>query len=64
MRDEQIEMSVAVVVHPGASGAPALSLLQKAGFPRHIGESAVPIVAIEDVLPPSVMKMSSYPSLL
>ena len=50
--DEQIEMTVAVVVEERAARSPASFFLVQAGFARGIGECAVSIVMEEDVAPP------------
>src|SRR5437016_4010229 len=43
-------MAVAIVVEEGAAGVPSRLRLQQAGFLRDVGEGAVAVVAIEDVL--------------
>ncbi len=50
--DEEIEAAVAVVIDEGAAGAPTISGMKKSGLLRDIGEGAVAIVVIEDVLAP------------
>ena len=51
--EEQVEASIAVVVHPGAACAPAIAEVQQACRLRHVGESAVAVVAIQNVLRPA-----------
>ena len=48
--DAQVEVSVAVVVHPGAAGAVAHGVLAKPGLLRHVGECAVAVVAVQHVV--------------
>src|SRR6185437_7600663 len=50
--DEKIQMAVAIIIDPGAAGPPQLRRLDKACFFRHVGECAIPVVAVEDVLAP------------
>ena len=45
-------MAVAVVIDERAAGAPARAFMQQAGGFGDIGESAIAVVAIEDVLAP------------
>src|SRR5215468_7302821 len=45
-------MAVAVVVNPGASGAPADALVMQACLPGDIGERAVAIVVPQNVMAP------------
>src|SRR4051812_18369652 len=51
--DEQIKAAIAVVVYPRATSAPALPDVQQSRCLRHIGESAVPVVAVKYVLRPT-----------
>ncbi len=48
--DKQVEMAVAVVVEEGAAGVPPCLRLQQARLLRDVGEGAVAVVAVEDVL--------------
>ncbi len=48
--DEQIELAVAVVVHKCAAGVPALAIAGDAGLLAHIGERAVAVVVVENIL--------------
>ena len=48
--DEEVEVAVAVVVEKGAAGVPAGGALGEAGFRGDVGEGAVAVVAVEDVL--------------
>ena len=48
--DEEIEAAVAIVVHKCAAGIPALSVAGDACFLADIGERAVSVVVVEDVL--------------
>ena len=48
--DEEVEMAVAVVVEEGAAGVPTGGGLEEAGFGGDVGEGAVAVVAVEDVL--------------
>src|SRR5258708_152227 len=50
VRNEQIEVPIAIVVHEAASGPPALLIAQKAGCLRHISECSIAVVAVENVL--------------
>src|SRR5215510_6423280 len=45
-------MAVAVIIHEGASAAPTPFAAEESRFTRHIGESSVAIVAIENVVAP------------
>jgi len=47
--DEEIEMAVAIVVHEGTAGVPALAGGGDAGFFADVGEGAVAIVVIENI---------------
>ena len=49
---KQVEMSIPVVIQERASGPVASRRTQQSGLARYVGESSVPIVAIEYVLPP------------
>ena len=48
--DEQIEFAVAVVVHESAAGVPALAVSGDAGLFADVGEGAVAVVVVENVL--------------
>jgi hypothetical protein len=48
--DEEVEVAVTVVVKEGAAGVPASFGLEKAGLTGDIGEGAIAVVAVEDVL--------------
>ena len=50
VRDEQIEVAVAVVVEEAAAGAPARLRVPEPRRLRHVGEGPVAVVAIEPVL--------------
>ena len=50
--DEEVEVSVAVVVEEGASRAPAALVGVEAGFARDVSECAVAVVVEEDVVSP------------
>ncbi len=49
VRDEQIEVAVAVVVQKTAARTPAVFRSSDAGLLGHIGERAVAVVVVEDV---------------
>ncbi len=49
---EKIEVSVAVIVEPGAAGAPAILFVVDSGFAGDVGESAVAVVVEQDVVSP------------
>ena len=51
VRDEQIEMSVAVVIQKRAAGVPARLRLRQSRLRRHIGKGAVAVVVEERALP-------------
>ena len=48
--DEQIELAIAIVVDESAAGAPASSRARDSGLFTHIGEGAVPIVVVQNIL--------------
>ena len=48
--DEEIEFAVAIVVHKGAASAPAGSLSCDAGLLADIGEGAVSVVVVQNIL--------------
>ena len=48
--DTQVQVSVAVVVHPRATGAVADGVLTETGLLRHVGKCAVAVVVVEDVV--------------
>src|SRR5580704_10546558 len=50
--NEEIKMAVAVVIDEGCAGTPARFLAYQSRGLRHVGESAVAVVAIEFVLSP------------
>ena len=50
--DEKIEIAVAIVVDPGAAGAPADLFFVEAGFLRDVGECAVAVVVKQNVVAP------------
>ncbi len=50
--DKQVEVAVAVVIEESASRAPAVCRLRQTGGLGHVRESAVAVIAIEDVLSP------------
>ncbi len=50
MRHEKIEQAIAIVIHPGAAGAPALDAALESGGRGDIGKGAVAVIAVEDVL--------------
>ena len=50
--DEQIQMTVTVIVQKTAACAPAGSRSRDAGFLRDVGERAVAVVAVQHVVPP------------
>src|SRR4029077_16472479 len=50
--DEQIKMSIAVVVEECATRAPANLFVVEAGFASHIADGAVSIVVEQDVVAP------------
>ena len=52
MRDEQVQVSVPIVVQEGAAGAPAPFFSCHPGLCRGVDEGSVPVVAIQDVLSP------------
>src|SRR5437667_201301 len=52
VRNKQIELAIPVIVDPGAARAPTRPVRAQSGFPGYVGESAVPIVVVEDVLAP------------
>ena len=47
--DEEIELAIAVVVHEGAAGIPALAIAGDAGFFADVRKSAVAVVVKENV---------------
>src|SRR2546425_10566760 len=47
--DEEIEAAVAVVVHEGAAGVPALAIACDAGLGADVGEGAIAVVVVETV---------------
>jgi len=47
--DEEIKMAVAIVIHEGAAGVPALASAGDAGFFADVGESAVAVVVVENI---------------
>src|SRR6202034_1959030 len=49
--NEQIQMSVAVVIYEAAAGPKPMLSAQQSGRPRDIGESSIPVVAVQNVLP-------------
>ena len=48
--DEEIELAVAIVVNEGAAGAPARFLAGDARLFADVGEGAVAVVVVENVL--------------
>ncbi len=52
VRDEQVEVAVAVIIQKTASCAPRITVPGNAGLFRHVGECAVAIVVIQDVVSP------------
>ena len=50
VRDEQIEFAVAIVIHKCAAGVPALAVARHARFFADVGESAVAVVVVENIL--------------
>src|SRR5437016_11061704 len=48
--DEQIELAVAIVVDKCTAGVPALAVTAHARFLGHIGERAIAIVVIKNIL--------------
>src|SRR5437870_7027692 len=48
--NEQIQVSVTVVVHEGAAGPKPLLIVPKASRLGHIGESSVAVIAVQRVL--------------
>ncbi len=48
--DEEVEQSVAVVIHEGASAAEAGPGMKQTCFLSHVGEGAIAVVAIEAIL--------------
>ena len=50
IRDHEVEMAVAVVVHEGAAGAPGLAGAGDTGFVADVGESAVAVVVVQHVV--------------
>src|ERR1039458_6509830 len=50
--DEQVQVAVAVVIHEGAAGSPSHSWREQTRFLGDIGEGAIPIIAVENVLTP------------
>src|SRR5437667_12825507 len=48
--DEEIEFAVAIVVDKCTAGVPALAVTAHARFLGHIGERAIAIVAIKNIL--------------
>src|SRR5213078_1145816 len=51
IRDEEIEVAVAVVIDKRAAGVPALAVSGDAGFFADVGEGAVAVVVLEDIFP-------------
>src|SRR5437899_7178999 len=51
VRDKEVEVTVAIIVQEAATGAPALLMVPEPGLFGHIGEGAITIIAIENVLP-------------
>src|SRR6185312_8364819 len=51
--NEQIQMAVAIIIHPCATCAPPLAGMQQPGLLCHIAESTIPIVAIQNILRPT-----------
>src|SRR6185312_15404904 len=50
--DEEIEPAIAVVVDEAAARAPTLARIVEAGLFRDIGERAVAVVAVENIVAP------------
>src|SRR5438067_10456493 len=48
--DEQVEMSIAVVIKKGRPRIPVVLRLKQAGLPGHVGEGAIPVVTVQHVL--------------
>src|SRR5256885_14223547 len=48
--NEEIHMSIAVVIHEGAAGSKPLLIAPQPGRLRHIGESSVAVIAVKHVL--------------
>ncbi len=53
VRNEQIQVAIAIVIDPCAAGRIAASIVKQARLFRYVGEGSVSIVAEEDVLPPT-----------
>ena len=49
IRDEKIDVPVAVVVDESAACVPALAVSSHAGFFANVGEGAVPVVVVENI---------------
>src|SRR5205085_8688575 len=49
--NEQVKVTVAIIVHEAATGAPALLLAPEPGRLRNIREGAIAVIAVEEVLP-------------
>src|ERR1700686_2430137 len=49
--NEQIQMSVAIVIYEAAAGPKPVLIAQQSRRLRHIGESSIPVVAVQNVLP-------------
>ena len=54
--DKQVEVSVAIVIQEGATGAPAYALIVDSGFASHIGEGAIAVVVKQNVVSPEATK--------
>src|ERR1039458_4711009 len=50
--DEQVQVAIAVVIHEGAAGSPSYSRREQTRLFGDIGERAVSIIAVENVLAP------------
>src|SRR6185503_7221856 len=49
---EQVEFAIAVIIDEGAAGAPALSISKHSRLLRHITETTIAIISVENVLAP------------
>src|SRR5262249_15562016 len=56
VRNEEIKMSITVVIHEGASGSESLLVVPKAGGFRYIGEGSISVVTVQSVLSESGAK--------
>src|SRR5258708_34984958 len=49
---EQVELAVAIIVNPGTAGPPMGSIPSNTSLPGDVGEGAITVVVVKDVLTP------------